>query len=60
MDGAGARHGLSSEDVCNGGGGGQEEHGLVKLGRAPAEAAGDPTRAAKSPLPCYASFFVKS
>lgn len=39
---------------------GDRENGLVKLGGAPPEAAGDPRRAADSPLPLYASFFVRS
>lgn len=49
----------TGKDVCNGDGGGHEESGLVRLGGAPAEAAGDPRRAAESPLSLHPSF-VKS
>ena len=56
-DSAQARLRPSGKDVCGGDGEGQEERGLVKLGRAPAADGGDPTRAAESPLPLYVSFF---
>lgn len=57
-------HRLLGKDVCGGDGGGPMENGLVESGGASAEAAGDPRRAAESPLPLYSpsssSFFCKS